>query len=66
MTDKFLSRKFFLVCSVQIILFVFLWFGKVPVDMVQNLTGLIVSAYLVSNVTQKKLISETKDDTNGR
>ena len=62
MTDKFLSRKFALVCTVQIILFVFLWFGKVPVDMVQNLTGLIVSAYLVSNVAQKKLVPEDKTD----
>ena len=62
MTDKFMSRKFWLCCSVQIILFVFLWFGKVPVDMVQNLTGLIVSAYLVSNVAQKKLVPEDKTD----
>ena len=60
MSDKFMSRKFWLCCSVQTILFVFLWFGKVPVDMVQNLTGLIVSAYLVSNVAQKKLVSEDK------
>lgn len=64
MSNKFTSRKFALVCSVQIILFVFLWFGKVPVDMVQNLTGLIVSSYLISNVAQKKLVPmEKKDET---
>lgn len=62
MTDKFMSRKFWLCCSVQIILFVFLWFGKVPVDMVQNLTGLIVSAYLVSNVSQTVMLKEKKDE----
>lgn len=60
MTDKFLSRKFFLVCSVQIILFVFLWFGKVPVDMVQNLTGLIVSGYIIGNISQKTLVKKNE------
>lgn len=56
MSDKFMSRKFALCCTVQIILFVFLWFGKVPVDMVQNLTGLIVSGYIIGNITQKTLV----------
>ena len=54
--NKVTSRKFLLCCAVQIILFVFLWFGKVPVDMVQNLTGLIVSGYIIGNITQKTLV----------
>jgi Na+/citrate or Na+/malate symporter len=62
MSDKFISRKFTLCCAVQAILFVFLWFGKVPVDMVQNLTGLIVSGYIIGNITQKTLV-KTNDTT---
>lgn len=61
MNNKFASRKFALVCAVQVMLSVFLWFGKVPIDMVQNLTGLIVSSYLISNVAQKKLVPEIKE-----
>ena len=63
MSDKFLSRKFALCCAVQILLFVFLWFGKVPVDMVQNLTGIIISGYLIGNITQKTLLKEREDET---
>jgi Na+/citrate or Na+/malate symporter len=57
-----MSRKFWLCCSVQIILFVFLWFGKVPVDMVQNLTGIIISGYLIGNITQKTLLKVKEDE----
>lgn len=63
MKDKLSSRKFLICLVVQLLLFVFLWYGKIPSGVVENLTGIIVSGYLVSNVAQKKLIGEVKNDS---
>lgn len=57
--NKLTSRKFLLCVFVQVMLFVFLWFGKLSPDVVQNLTGLIVTSYILGNVAQKKLVPET-------
>lgn len=57
--NKLTSRKFLLCVFVQVMLFVFLWFGKISPDVVQNLTGLIVTSYILGNVAQKKLVPET-------
>jgi len=58
--NKLTSRKFILCSVVQLLLFVFLWFGKLPVEVVQNLTGLIITTYVIGNIAQKKLIPEEK------
>jgi len=63
MSDKLLSRKFWLCVVVQLLLFLFLWNGKISQDVVQNLTGLIVTSYILGNVAQKKLIEEKKDES---
>lgn len=63
MNDRMLSRKFALCVVVQLLLFLFLWFGKLPVDVVQNLTGLIVTSYIVGNIAQKTLVKENKDES---
>lgn len=61
MSDKFLSRKFFLICSVQLLLFICLWAGKLPADVFQSITMTIISGYLIVNSAQNVL---TKDKTN--
>lgn len=58
MTNKLLSRKFWLCVVVQLLLFLFLWNGKVSQGVVQNLTGLIVTSYILGNVAQKKLVPD--------
>ena len=63
MSDKFLSRKFALCCAVQTLLFVFLWFGKISQEVVQNLTGLIVTSYIIGNVSQRVMTKEKEDET---
>ena len=63
MSDKFLSRKFALCCAVQILLFLFLWFGKISQEVVQNLTGLIVTSYIIGNVSQRVMTKEKEDET---
>jgi hypothetical protein len=61
MTDKFLSRKFILTCVIQMLLFISLWFGHLPVEAFQTLTITIISGYLLLNTSQNVL---TKDNTN--
>jgi hypothetical protein len=63
MKDKLSSRKFLMCITVQLLLFVFLWYGKIPANVVENLTGLIVTVYICGNVYQKKLIGEDKNDS---
>lgn len=58
MKDKLSSRKFLICLVVQLLLFVFLWYGKIPSGVVENLTGIIVSGYIIGNIYQKKLIGE--------
>lgn len=58
MNDKFLSRKFILICVVQILLFVCLWCGKLPADVFQSITMVIVSGYILGNVAQRALVKE--------
>ena len=60
MKDKLSSRKFILCLVVQLLLFIFLWYDKIPSGVVENLTGIIVSGYLIGNIYQKKLIGEVK------
>lgn len=63
MTDKFLSRKFFLICIVQLLLFICLWTGKLPADVFQSITMVIVSGYLICNSAQNVMTKEKKDET---
>ncbi len=63
MNIKYISRKFLLSCVVQALLFLFLYIGKLPVENFQLLTMTILSGYLISNVSQKALNKEKKDET---
>lgn len=58
MSDKFMSRKFFLVCVVQILLFICLYTGKLPADVFQSITMVVVSGYILGNVAQRALVKE--------
>lgn len=58
MSDKFLSRKFILICVVQILLFICLYTGKLPADVFQSITMAIVSGYILGNVAQRALVKE--------
>lgn len=61
MTDKFLSRKFILTCVIQMLLFISLWFGYLPVEAFQTLTITIISSYLLLNTSQNVLTKEKKE-----
>lgn len=63
MQDKLLSRKFWLCVIVQLLLFLFLWYGKISQEVVQNLTGLIVTSYIIGNVSQRVLTKDSKDES---
>lgn len=63
MNTKYISRKFLLSSVVQILLFLFLYIGKLPVENFQILTMTILSGYLISNVSQRVLTQEKKDET---
>jgi hypothetical protein len=56
MNIKYISRKFLLSAVVQMLLFLFLYIGKLPVENFQILTMTILSGYLISNVSQKALV----------
>ncbi len=58
MNDKFLSRKFILICVVQILLFICLYTGKLPADVFQSITMVVVSGYILGNVAQRALVKE--------
>lgn len=58
MNIKYISRKFLLSSVVQILLFLFLYIGKLPVENFQILTMTILSGYLISNVSQRVLTKE--------
>lgn len=63
MTDKFLSRKFILTCVIQMLLFISLWFGHLPVEAFQTLTITIISGYLFLNSAQNIMMKEKTDDS---
>jgi hypothetical protein len=58
--NKFTSRKFILICVVQLLLFLSLWFEKLPPEVFQSLTMVIVSAYVLGNVSERVLTKEGK------
>lgn len=62
MDNKLTSRKYILCCVVQVVLFFLVWYGKVPTDVFQNLTGLVITSYIIGNVAQKKLVPEVSSD----
>lgn len=62
MNIKYISRKFLLSAVVQMLLFLFLYIGKLPVENFQILTMTILSGYLISNVSQR-VLTEKKDET---
>lgn len=58
MNIKYISRKFLLSAVVQMLLFLFLYIGKLPVENFQILTMTILTCYLASNVIQKSVTKE--------
>lgn len=63
MTDKFLSRKFILTCIIQMLLFLSLWFGSIPVEAFQTLTITLISGYLLLNTSQNVLTKDKTDES---
>lgn len=55
MNNKFLSRKFTLTCSVQLLFFISLWCGFLTQEIFQSLTMVLLSAYLTANVSESVL-----------
>lgn len=53
MNNKFTSRKFWLSVASILLLTLLLSFDKLPSNVFENLFGIIVSGYLISNQTQK-------------
>lgn len=62
MTSKFASRKFILTSIIQILLFLSLWFGSLPVEAFQTLTITLISGYLLLNTSQNVLTKENSDE----
>lgn len=62
MTNKFASRKFILTSIIQILLFLSLWFGSLPVEAFQTLTITLISGYLLLNTSQNVLTKENSDE----
>jgi len=62
MNIKYISRKFLLSAVVQMLLFLFLYIGKLPVENFQILTMTILTCYLASNVIQKSVTKEGSDE----
>ena len=63
MTDKFLSRKFILTCVIQMLLFLSLWLGSLPVEAFQTLTITLISGYLLLNTSQNVLTKVKEDES---
>lgn len=57
--NKFTSRKFWLALVFQSVFTAMLYFGKMPPDIFENLTYMILGGYFISNVSQKALVKET-------
>jgi hypothetical protein len=56
--SKFASRKFSLVCVSQLAFVLLLWVGKLDQNVFESLTMIIISGYIIGNVTQKTLVKE--------
>lgn len=63
MNNKFASRKFILTSTIQMLLFISLWFGSIPVESFQALTITLISGYLLVNSAQNIMTKEKKDET---
>lgn len=63
MNSKFASRKFILTCVIQLLLFLSLWFGQLPVEAFQTLTITIISGYLFLNSAQNIMMKDKPNDT---
>lgn len=61
MNNKFTSRKLFLVCCTQLLLFICLATGTLPADVFQSITMVLVSGYLASNIVQKATAKDKID-----
>lgn len=53
MSNKFMSRKFWLVCSTQLAIILLLCFGKIDANVFENLTMVILTTYVAGNIVQK-------------
>lgn len=63
MNNKFASRKFILISTIQAILFICLWTGTLTQEAFQSLTMVIISGYLVVQSTQTVMLKDKTNDT---
>jgi len=57
-SSKFASRKFTLVCTCQLLFVLLLWVGKLDQNVFETLTMIIISGYIIGNISQKALVKE--------
>jgi hypothetical protein len=57
--NKFASRKFWLAVVFQSVFTAMMYFGKMPADIFENLTYMILGGYFISNVSQKVFVKDT-------
>lgn len=57
---RYASRKFWLAVVFQSAFIAMLCYGKLPPDIFENLTYMLLGGYLLSNVSQKALVKETE------
>lgn len=60
MNNKFLSRKFTLTSSVQLLFFISLWCGFLTQEIFQSLTMVLLSGYMTANLTETAIMKEKK------
>lgn len=60
--NRYTSRKFWIAVVFQFVFVAMLSYGKMPADIFENLTYMLLGGYLVSNVTQKVLAPTTKEE----
>ena len=59
---RWTSRKFWAAMFWEFVMVVLLWAGKLPVDVFETLTWLLLGGYFLSNVAQKAIQREGDHD----
>lgn len=60
LAQRWSSRKFWAAMFWEGVMVLLLWAGKIPVDVFETLTWLLLGGYFVSNVAQKIWTEERK------
>lgn len=60
--NKYASRKLWLALIFQSLFTFMVWNDKLPTDVFENLTYMILGGYFISNVSQKVFVKGTENE----